>query len=98
MLIFNYGVIAGFALVLLIKVWRACRRNKSGKQKEEKSGGQKDKVNEQDHNGIHVEMVDQDDGEDDGQTKEDPESGSKLKNKESQNNKKASSEEKEAKK
>ena len=55
-------------------------------------------MNEQDHNGIHVEMVDQDDGEDDGQTKEDPESGSKLKNKEPQNNKKASSEEKEAKK
>lgn len=30
MLIFNYGFMGGFLLVLLVKVWRACRRTKSG--------------------------------------------------------------------
>jgi hypothetical protein len=29
MLIFNYGFIGGFVLVLLLKIWRACRRRSS---------------------------------------------------------------------
>ena len=57
MLIFNYGFIGGFVLILLVKVWRACRRNKSGKENKEK-GGKKDKTDEADVNGIHVELAD----------------------------------------
>ena len=30
MLIFNYGYMIGFMLVLFLKIWRYCRRNKGG--------------------------------------------------------------------
>ena len=45
MLIFNYGFMGGFLLVLLVKVWRACRRNKSAGSKsksESKPAGKRD--------------------------------------------------------
>lgn len=52
----------------------------------------------QDHVGIHVELPDQEDGEEGQTAGNDPESGKKLKNKDAQNNSKAVNEEKEAKK